>query len=203
MTGVAAALGVVGTGHTFIAVVTFDADRQGTVATAVTTDLAGLAGTLDAIGCCSVITIAVAQAAHAGNAAGAEGGVPAATRIIRHIAKSTGPVDTFTGRRVITIVITTTGCTARTIVDAEGGLLSTACVVGGITDDAGSIDTLLAIAIAVGPTGDARTAVGSTEGCITTTSGTVCRIAGNAGLVDTLADAGVSAIEVGATANAA
>ena len=84
-------------------------------------------------------------------------------RCLRRVAQAAGPVDAFTGRRVITIVITAARCTSGAVVDTEGRLLSTARVIGWITDHAGRIDTLLAITIAIDATGDARAAVGGTE----------------------------------------
>ncbi len=134
---------------------------------------------------------------------GTEGRVPAATGVITHVTEAAAAVDTLSGTRVITIVITATGRTARAVVDAEGSLLSTACVIGWITDDTGRVDTLLSIAIAVGSTGDTRTAVGGTEGRVSTTSSTVTRITGYTGLVDTLAGPGVSTIHVGLAPNTA
>jgi len=196
-------LGIFGTSHTFIAIIAFDTDRQGTVAPAVAADLAGLAGTLDAIGCGLIGTIAVAQAAHALHTTGTEGCVPTAARVVRHIAESTAAVDALSGRRVITISVPDALRTLGTIVDAEGCLLSTARVIGWVTDRADRVHTLLAITVAVGTTGDARAAVGGTEGCVTDATGVIAWIAGDAGVVNTLAGTGVSAIEVGATANAA
>jgi len=134
---------------------------------------------------------------------GTEGCVPTATGVIAHVTESAVAVDALTGPRVITIIITATGRTARAVVDAEGCLLSTACIIGRVTDDTGRVDTLLSIAITVSTTGDTRAAVGGTEGRVSTTSSTVTRITSYTGLVDTLAGTGVSTIQVGLAANTA
>ena len=92
------------------------------------------------------------------------------------------------GIGVITICVGNTAHAFRSVgtIGTEGGVLTTAGVIGRVAGRAGCVDTLLAIAIAVGATAKAGTAIGRAEGRIARAARVVRRITGRADLVNTL-----------------